>query len=446
MWPAERQTRDLSGLLQPRVVDQIGAEILNGGPQAIRYSETRADAKSMVFVAHRDDVISVLTNEDDFSLCHYNPLYSAVSPPGATIIMRPDGPERRERLAILRAAAAKTPWFGPDSTARHDVARACVDGLLASLRGQQRFDLIAEYGFFAPYLIATRVIGLGKPRSFSLLPLLICLANRHPVSRLLRPETGPYLTDVAWSQVVVAQLLINFENRKRGFRVLARFGASHLRKQIEAEVDTLPEAADDPTLLDALRTARRDFPKVKAEVYRDHVVSIMAEVASTILLIPGLGFTRIVDRCLEPGGGGLGALLSRLERMDPGAFVQEELRLAPPANHLLRTATGPIELGGLSLRQGEYVCAIVKSAGADVPDPKAVRGDRDPSAYLHFGPEGGPHRCFGHLIGPAMLAEMFLGLTRLPELTPMASRVRAFNSLIPGKLMVRVGRQGGTEP
>jgi hypothetical protein len=439
MWPAERQISDLSDLLQQTSLDQIGAEILNGGPCAVRY---RAGGQSMVFVAHRDDVVRVLTDEGDFSLCHYNPLYSAVAPRHAFIIMRPEDAERRQRLDILKAAAAKTPWFGPDPTARRALARECADTILAAVRHRLSFDLIGEYGFFAPYLIAKRVTGLTAPRSFSLLPL-ICLVNGHPISQLFSPETGPYLTDLAWSEVVVAQLLTNFENSSWIIRTLARCGASQLRNQIERNID--PGTAGHQTLLSALWAVRDDFSKVKDGVYREHVASIVMELASTILVIPGSGFTGIVDRWLPPGGPGLAESLRRLKGMDAEAFVQEELRLAPPATHLLRNATGPIELGGLTLEKGEYVCALVKSAGVDIPDPEDVKAGRAPSTYLHFGPEDGPHRCFGHLLAPAMLAEMFLGLTRLPDLAPQGDLISRFG-VVPGRLMVAIGEPARTAP
>ena len=74
-----------------------------------------------------------------------------------------------------------------------------------------------------------------------------------------------------------------------------------------------------------------------------------------------------------------------------------------------------------------------------------VKAGRCPSSYLHFGPEDGPHRCFGHLLTPAMLAEMFLGLTRLPGLSPRG-RMIGDSGLIPGRLMVEFGEPVGTEP
>jgi cytochrome P450 len=444
MPPPDRPIADLSALLQQSTtLDQIGAEILReGGPGAIRYRETGASGTSMVFVARHDDVARVLKCEAEFSLYHYNPLYSAIAPPGAFIVMRPEGPERAQRMAILKAAAATTPWFGLDRGPRRDLTRECVNTVLTAVRGRRRFDLIGEYAFFVPYLVGERVLGFAGPRSFSLLPLLVCLLNRRSPLQLFRPETGPYLTGLAWSEFPGAQLLTNFENRNWLIRTLARWGASRLRNQTERHVDAAPKAARDGTLLSALWAVREDFKDVEDVVYREHVVSIMIELGGTLLLFPGLGFTEIIQRWLGPGGPGLEASLRRLDTMrsqgEAEDFVQEQLRLAPPSSLLLRNATQSVNLGGLTLEAGEYVCALVRSAGTDVSNPQDVEAGRCPKTYLHFGPEGGPHQCFSHLFTPTVLAEIFLGLTRLNGLEPR-SGLTAYKGMVPGRLMVEFG-------
>ena len=435
MPPADRYIRDFSKLLQDQpALDQIGAEILCGEHRAFRYCETRPDGKSMVFVAHHDDVVRVLTKEDDFSLYHYNSLYAEIAPPGAFVIMRPKGPKRAERLKILKAAAARTPWFGSDPTARRDLARECADNVLAAFESRRRFDLIGEYGFFVPYLIGKRVFGLTGPRSFSPLALLPCIANHHSILQLFRPETGPYLTDVAWSEFPGAQLLANFEDRSWIIRTLARWSASRLRRQVEYQVDNFPMTAGDQTMLNALLAVRDDFPDVLYSDYREHVVSIMMELGLTLLLFPGLAFTGALERWLKPGGPGLEASLRQLGTMKAEEFAQEQLRLVPPSARILRNATRSVELGGLTLEAGEYVCALVKSAGTDTANPQAVQAGRCPSAYLHFGPVGGPHECFAHRFAPTVLAELFLGLTRLPDLAPRSGLTA--NALVPGRLIV----------
>lgn len=444
MPPDEQKTCDLWALLmQQTKLDQIGAKILNGGPRAIRYRELRPGRKSMVFVARHDDVVRVLADEDDFSLCHYDALYSAIAPPRGVLIMRPEDRERKERLGILKAAAAKTDWFGTDPKPRRALARACVDSILAAVRRRRRFDLIGEYGFFAPYLISKRVFGLPGPRNFGILPPLLGAVNALPFGRKFTPETGPWLTQIAWSEFVLAQVLMNFENRCPLVRWSAVWGLTRERAHIERQIDKSP--GFEGTLLGALWTVRRDFPAVEDDVYRDHVVSILMELGATINTFPGMAFSGIIDRWLKPRGPGFEASLQRLREMDHEDFVQEELRLAPLSGHLLRNATARMELGGLLLEEGEYVCALVKAAGRDIPDePGEVIGGRCPNTYLHFGPESSPHQCFGHRLAPAMLAEMFLGLTRLSGLgTPgdLTDRGPA-----PGRRMVDFGAPGGVGP
>ena len=146
------------------------------------------------------------------------------------------------------------------------LAQECVDNIIASLRGRRRFDLVGEFGFFAPYVVSKRVIGLPGPRTISLLPLLICIANGHPLSLLLSPETGPYLTELAWSEVVVAQLISNFENRLSLMRIVARCATTRLRRQVEQYLDEFPETAGKDTLLHALWAVRSEFGNVHNDV------------------------------------------------------------------------------------------------------------------------------------------------------------------------------------
>ena len=364
--------------------------------------------------------------------------------------MRPEGTTREKRLKILHAAQGKTPWFGPDPSARRALARACIDEVLDEVRRSNHFDLIGEYGFFVPNLIAKRVLGLTGPRTFDPLALLICLVNRHSVFQLFGPKKGPYLTDLAWSEFVIAQLLINFEDRQPLIRWMAAWGAKRLRAHVERGIDRSRGIGGGDTLLSALWAVRDGFPEVDDDVYLEHVVSIMMELGATLLLLPGSGFTGIVERWLKPGGPGLNGSLRKLEAMEAEAeaeaFVQEELRLAPPSAHLLRNATGRVELGGLTLEEGEYVCALVKSAGMDIEnDPGDVKGGRCPNSYVHFGPVGGPHYCIGHGLTPTILAEMFLGLTRLPGLAPRSDLTGCFG-MVPGRMIVEFSKPAQHSP
>ena len=74
MPPPEHATPDFQTLLGSQAkLDAIGEAILNGGHRAVRYRETRRGGKTMVFVAHHDDVGRVLRDEETFSLRHYDP-------------------------------------------------------------------------------------------------------------------------------------------------------------------------------------------------------------------------------------------------------------------------------------------------------------------------------------------------------------------------------------
>lgn len=430
----DQEVRDLAKVFgDDPTLARIGAEILSGQARAIRYREKGGGGKSMVFVAKHDDVVEVLKNEHDFSLEHYVALNAAMSGPRSYLVMRPEGPERAERLAILQAARDRTDWFGTDPAPRHAVARRCVNEVLGAFGNGGRIDLIGEYGFFVPYLISERVLGVQPPKAFSLLSLGY-LINGHSLFQIFRPEFRPYLNDVAWSQFATAQLMGDFENRNVLFRWLGRYGAKRLRTQFEEIVQDSGPTAPDQTLLNALWSIRSQFPKLTFDEYQEHVISIMVELTGTMLLTLGLAFTRILKRWTGSNGPGFHKSLSRLQQMDAEKFVQEECRLAPAGAKLLRTARRAVHLGGLDIEEGEYVCALLESAGRDVPKPEEIDAHRPIETYVHFGPSDGPHHCFARHLTPAILAEMFLGLATLDDLTLRGGVTHRFN-VNPGRLI-----------
>jgi cytochrome P450 len=437
---ADREVPDLTGVLKNEL-DAIGQEILSNGPngqRAIRYRETDTGTKSIVFVAHREEVVRVLTKEDDFSLCHYDTVYEAFAPPGAFVVMRQEDAKRKQRMAILNAAADMTPWFGPDPSARRELAQQFAGDRITvfARRSNRSFDVIGEYGFFVPYLMIEPLFGLPPPRSCGFMPWLIVLANSRPWGEMFRRETRSYLTEMAWSEFTLAQLQANFEDRSWLIRQLAKCAASRLRAHIERHVDAARNSARTGSLLRALWTVRGSFPEVEPDVYREHVISLTMELAGTALLVPGIAFTRVIQRWLKTGGPDLGEHLKRMKSLGVDTFVDEELRLSPPAAFLLRNATRDLKLGGLPVRKGEYICALLSAAGMDVPQPDALTAGRNPDHYVHFGPANGPHRCYGHLIAPAMLAEMFLGLERLSSLRAARAELTMRFGAVPGRLMV----------
>ncbi|HEY7901269.1 MAG TPA: hypothetical protein VIC25_08805 [Caulobacteraceae bacterium] len=442
--PPDRLVPNLKGAFGQ--LGRIGEEILETGVGAIRYRETSGRSpRSVVFVARHHDVVQVLTDEETFSVCHYDTLYSAIAPEvgghRACFLMRVPGAERTERKAILDAAKAATPWWDVDPRDRRRTARACVATLLAAFaaRKRHRFDLIGEFGFFAPYLIANRIFGLPGPRQFRILPRLICLANSLPLGRTFGRDDGPALTQLVWSELVLGQLFVNFEDRNPVLRWLARRGLAALRRHIKVRVASpLPFPPGEPTLLSALLSPEVSsrFERRCVTPYGEHVVSLMIELVGTAMVVPGQAFTAVVNRWLEAGVG-FGDL-KLMADTDVDDFVDEQLRLAPPADHLLRNALHDTELGGLTVKQDEYVCALVGAAGKDVCDANRLVCGRPQEDYVHFGPNAGPHHCFGRPIAHAMLAEMFIGLRGLPNLTAQQGAITdlGHQGIIPGRLKV----------
>lgn len=184
-----------------------------GGPRAIRVVEVGGQARpiSMVVVARHEDVTTVLTNESVFSLSHYAELFSAISPPGSCLYMHSPSPERTQRGEILKAATARTPWFQPDGVAIRQLARKTIDGVLKSYRARATpaFDIIGEYGYFAPYKIACSALGLPGPRRHGPLEWLFTEAKCFPITgpslprrrRTLRNSFGPNWFSPSCSQI-----------------------------------------------------------------------------------------------------------------------------------------------------------------------------------------------------------------------------------------------------
>ena len=103
------------------------------------------------------------------------------------------------------------------------------------------------------------------------------------------------------------------------------------------------------------------------------------------------------------GNGTLALLQHRdqLERLrdDPSLdrhAVEELLRFDSPVQIVARVVADPIELGGITVDEGERIVAYLGAGNRDpqrFPDPDTLRLDRTDNAPLSFG--GGIHYCLG---------------------------------------------------
>ena len=94
------------------------------------------------------------------------------------------------------------------------------------------------------------------------------------------------------------------------------------------------------------------------------------------------------------------------------------VRWATPVMTFRRTATGPAELNGTSIGEGDKVVMFYVSANRDesvFADPWRFAITREP-AHVGFG-GGGPHFCLGASLARSMLRSMFRELvSRAPGL------------------------------
>jgi cytochrome P450 len=106
-----------------------------------------------------------------------------------------------------------------------------------------------------------------------------------------------------------------------------------------------------------------------------------------------------------------------------GAFIEETMRLYPPASSIRRMTSSPTILGGIELPAGAAVRLSIAAANRDpaaFPDPAAFRLNRPPPRHLAFG--SGIHHCMAaplaRRIVPIALAPMVAAGTELRALQP----------------------------
>jgi cytochrome P450 len=97
--------------------------------------------------------------------------------------------------------------------------------------------------------------------------------------------------------------------------------------------------------------------------------------------------------------------------------VEECLRFEPPVQLTDRAVIEPCELGGVSLRPGEIVAAVIAAANRDperFPDPDRFDVGRRGERHLSFGL--GAHHCLGASLA-RLETEIALGglLRRFPD-------------------------------
>jgi len=91
-----------------------------------------------------------------------------------------------------------------------------------------------------------------------------------------------------------------------------------------------------------------------------------------------------------------------------GSLIDEGARWTSTPHHLVRRVRAEVTIGGVRLREGDWVSAWIPAANRDAEvfaDPYAFRPDRSPNPHLGFGI--GPHYCIGAPVSRLGLTMLF---------------------------------------
>ncbi len=260
-------------------------------------------------------------------------------------------PPQHTRLRRLVQTA-----FGRGHVERlREPVRRIADALLDALADRGECDLLADYA--APLPVAVIAELLGVPES-----------DRH----LLRP----------WSNAMVKMY----------------------------------EYHRPPAVVAAARLAGADFDAYLRELAAQRRVRPADDLVSHLVGAPGLSDDELVANCVlllnagheasvnVLGNGLLGlfrhpAELARLradcDRLLPTA-IEELIRYDAPLQLFERTAYDDVEIGGVTVRRGQKIAALLGAANRDpavFADPARLDVGRDPNPHLGFG--AGIHFCLG---------------------------------------------------
>jgi cytochrome P450 len=232
-----------------------------------------------------------------------------------------------------------------------ELTAGLLDDCAAHLADHGSFDVIADLAEPLPVLVIAELLGWPE-------------ADRH----LLRP----------WSQAIVKMYEVNRAPEQEAEAVTAS-------AEFAAYVETLASqrvSGEGDDLLSDLVAVRDGSDRLSTH-----------ELVATAVLLLNAGHEASVNGF----GNGLASLIE--SGAEPGAreaLVEEMLRHDSPLHLFERTATGDVDIAGVTIQEGQKVAALLGAANRDpavFEAPDEFRPDRDPNPHLAFG--AGIHFCIG---------------------------------------------------
>ena len=291
-------------------------------------------------------------------------------------------PPKHTRLRALVAKAFNRSKIEGMRPAIERITAELLDAIDVKVRSGENFDLIADYAEPLPVRIIADLLGFPE-------------SEEH----LLRP----------WSQAIVKMYEVN----------------PSLQYQSEAQV-AAGEFADYVRTLaeERKRNPGSDLISDLAMVEENGEKLNMHELVATAVLLLNAGHEASVNAF----GNGMVEVLRRpaqsaLLRDGPRALtdtaLEEFMRFDAPLQLFERTATKDTELGGVEIKAGQKIAALIGSANRDgtvFNNADEMDITRDPNPHIGFG--AGIHFCLG---APLARLEMGVSLPALWEKYPKMS-------------------------
>ena len=288
-------------------------------------------------------------------------------------------PPKHTRLRSLVAKAFNRQKIEGMRPAVGRITDQLLDSIDVKVKSGETFDLIADYAEPLPVKIIADLLGFPE-------------SEEH----LLRP----------WSQAIVKMYEVNpsvqYQNEAKQ---AAREFADYVRDLAEARKKTPGQ-----DLISDLASVEENGEKLN-----------MHELVATCVLLLNAGHEASVNAF----GNGMVAALHRpdqvkLLRENPRGVtdtaLEEFMRFDAPLHLFERTATADTELGGVAIKEGQKIAALIGSANHDetvFSSPEMMDLTRDPNPHIGFG--AGIHFCLG---APLARLEMSVSLPALWERFP----------------------------
>lgn len=347
---------------------KIGKPVWHDGAQ-MYLAATHADANAVLRNRSLGRIFKAREPEGDWST--FNWLHS-------DSLLDSEPPKHTRLRSLLVKAFNKNKI----DSLRPDVVRlteSLLQGIQAKIERDGEFDVIADFAEPLPVKVIAALLGFPDE-------------DEH----LLRP----------WSQAIVKmyELDPSEQTQAEAKRASQEF-ADYVRGLMEAR-----KASPGTDLISDLAAVEEDGQKLNAQ-----------ELIATCVLLLNAGHEASVNGF----GNGLVAAMQRTDQLTilrerpyevAATAVDEFLRFDAPLHLFERTATADVEIGGVMVREGQKIAALLGSANRDesmFSNPTEMDITRDPNPHIGFG--AGIHFCIG---APLARMEMTTSLPALFERYP----------------------------